>query len=94
MQCRRFYCSRGSVSQLIVPPAVDRHDLSLLYMRPTPASFENLGRGAGGDEQGRLLAQLGSEDCQALLSQGHDCHGFHLPTPTGGLLEVDLQDVL
>ena len=37
----------GSVSQLIVPPAVDQHDLSLLYMRPSPAWFENLGRGAG-----------------------------------------------
>lgn len=42
----------------------------------------------------RLLAGLGGEDSQALLSWGHGCQGLHLPSPTGGLLEVHLQDIL
>lgn len=47
-----------------------------------------------GAEEGRLLARCGSEDRQAPLSRGHDSQGLHLPTSTGGLLEVDFQDVL
>lgn len=63
-------------------------------MHPSPAQLENLGRGLEGDEKGRLLAGLGGEDRQALLSWGHDLQGLHLPSPTGGLLEVDLQHIL
>lgn len=53
-----------------------------------------LGRGVEGVDKGKLLAGPGGEDGQASLSWGHDCQGLHLPSPTGGLLEVDLQDVV
>lgn len=66
----------------------------IVRMHPRPAPFENLGGGLEGGEKHRLLAGLGGEDRQALLSWGHDCQGLHLPSPTGGLLEVDLQDIL
>lgn len=47
-----------------------------------------------GVDKGKLLAGLGGEESQASLSWGHDCQGLHLPSPAGGLLEVDLQDVV
>lgn len=91
--CRHFYCSETAFHNSESCPLLISM-ISLIHMHHTPAQFENLGRGLEGDEKGRLLTGLDGEDRQTSLSWGHDCQGLHLPSPTGGLLEVDLQHVL
>lgn len=75
-------------------PAVDQHDLSHPRTPDPSLVLVPWQRGVEGVDKGKLLAGLSGKDRQASLSWGHDCQGLHLPSPTGGLLEVDLQDVV
>lgn len=85
---KQFYCLGQRFTTQSHPPLTSM--ILIIRVHSAPAQFENRGSGL----EGRLLAGLAGEDRQALLSWGHDCQGLHLPSPTGGLLEVDLQDIL